>query len=228
MIIKNVAHIQAPPKVDGGEVQIIEEHRLQELLTRLRDNAIYPKVIISLFCGLRRSEVLALKWRNVDLDRKVIMVREALEETRSHGIQFKAPKSKAGKRDISLPDIVVDTLREYRRSQLEFRLRLGLGKLTDDDLLFSTREGEPISPRNFSVYWIRAAASIGMPDITFHALRHTYASQLIASGVDVVTISKRLGHAKPDITLRVYSHLFRNDDSKASEAINRALADLKW
>ena len=121
LIIKNVAHIQAPPKVDGGEVQIIEEHRLQELLTRLRDNAIYPKVIISLFCGLRRSEVLALKWRNVDLDRKVIMVREALEETRSHGIQFKAPKSKAGKRDISLPDIVVDTLREYRRSQLEFR-----------------------------------------------------------------------------------------------------------
>ena len=107
-------------------------------------------------------------------------------------------------------------------------MRLGLGKLTDDDLLFSTREGEPISPRNFSVYWIRAAASIGMPDITFHALRHTYASQLIASGVDVVTISKRLGHAKPDITLRVYSHLFRNDDSKASEAINRALADLKW
>jgi integrase len=58
-----------------------------------------------------------------------------------------------------------------------------------------------------------------MPDVTFHALRHTHASQLIDAGVDIVTISKRLGHSKPDITLRVYSHLFRNDD-KAAEAIN--------
>jgi integrase len=67
-----------------------------------------------------------------------------------------------------------------------------------------------------------------MPDITFHSLRHTHASQLIAAGVDLVTISKRLGHANPNVTLGVYAHLFRNDDSRASEAINQALADLKW
>jgi integrase len=61
-----------------------------------------------------------------------------------------------------------------------------------------------------------------MPDVTFHALRHTHASQLIDASVDIVTISKRLGHAKPDITLRIYAHLFRNDDSKAAAAINAA------
>jgi integrase len=66
------------------------------------------------------------------------------------------------------------------------------------------------------------AERVGFPDITFHGLRHTHASQLIDAGVDIVTISKRLGHAKPDITLRVYAHLFRNDDGKAAAAINAA------
>jgi integrase len=72
--------------------------------------------------------------------------------------------------------------------------------------------------------WADFADSIDMPDVTFHALRHTHASQLIDEGVDIVTISKRLGHAKPDITLRIYAHLFRNDDSKAAAAIDAALA----
>jgi integrase len=106
------------------------------------------------------------------------------------------PKTKAGNRDITLPDIVVEALREHRRQQLELRLRLGLGRLLDDDLLFSTHDGGPIAPRIFSVYWGRAAASIGMPDITFHALRHTHVSMLIAKGVDLVTISTRLGHER--------------------------------
>jgi integrase len=187
----------------------------------------FPHAVVALFTGLRRGELLALRWRHIDLDHKILIVREALEETRS-GIRFKAPKSKAGRRDITLPDIVVETLREYRRAQLELRLRLGLGKLTDDDLLFSNLEGGPIRPRIFSVDWGRAADAIGMGDVTFHALRHTHASQLIAAGVDVVTISKRLGHASPTVTLNVYSHVFRNDDSKASQAINQAVADLKW
>jgi len=67
------------------------------------------------------------------------------------------------------------------------------------------------------------AAEINMPGLTFHCLRHTHASQLIDAGVDIVTISRRLGHAKPDVTLRCYSHLFSNDDGKAAAAINAAL-----
>jgi len=79
-----------------------------------------------------------------------------------------------------------------------------------------------MSPHALTMEWSDTADSIGMADITFHALRHTHASQLIDAGVDIVTISKRLGHSKPDITLRIYAHLFRNDDSKAAAAINAA------
>ena len=102
-------------------------------------------------------------------------------------------------------------------------MKLGLGKMPDDAPLFGDIDGNPPSPNAFSAAWSDFAERIGMPEVTFHALRHTHASQLIDAGVDIVTISKRLGHAKPDITLRVYAHLFRKDDSKAAAAINAAL-----
>jgi integrase len=87
----------------------------------------------------------------------------------------------------------------------------------------ASRVGGKLSPNAQSAAWSDFADSIGMPEVTFHSLRHTHASQLIDAGVDIVTISKRLGHAKPDITLRIYAHLFRNDDGKAAAAINAAL-----
>jgi integrase len=168
------------------------------------------------------GEVLALRWSRVDLDKAVIQVREALENTKAHGIRFKSPKSKAGRRDITLPDILIEALRDYRKEQLELRMKLGAGKLADDALLFGDIRGNPPSRNAFSAAWSDFAARIGLPEVTFHALRHTHASQLIDAGVDIVTISKRLGHAKPDITLRIYAHLFRKDDGKAA-AINAAL-----
>jgi integrase len=224
---KNVAKLQGAPQVDDAEVQIVAKERIGELIEKLRGRTIYARAIVALFTGMRRGEVLALRWSNVDLDAKVIGVREALEETREHDIQVKAPKTKAGRRDVSLPVVVVDALRDHRRAQLEVRMALGAGRLPDDALVFpAPLKGGYQSPRAFSKEWADVAGSIGMPEVTFQALRHTHASQLIDAGIDIVTISKRLGHAKPDITLRVYSHLFRKDDSKASDAINAALAGL--
>jgi integrase len=157
-------------------------------------------------------------------DAKVIKVREAIEATEAHGLRFKPPKSRAGRRDITLPDALVDALREHRKAALEIRLQLGIGKLPDDALLFATIDGAPLWPNNVSVAWRAFAKGIGLPDVRFHALRHTHASQLIDAGVDIVSISKRLGHAKPDITLKVYAHLFRNDDGKCAAAINAAMS----
>jgi integrase len=174
--------------------------------------------MVALFTGMRLGEALALRWSCVDLDGKVLKVREALEQTKAHGVCFKPPKSKAGRRDISLPDILVDALQKHRKAALELRMQLGVGKLPDDALLFATVDGLPLSPNAVSAAWADFH-----PEATFHALRHCHASQLIDAGVDIVTISKRLGHAKPDITLRIYAHMFRKDDSKAAAAINAAL-----
>jgi integrase len=90
--------------------------------------------------------------------------------------------------------------------------------------VFADVEDQPLRPNTVSPAWASFAEKAGIPDVTFHGLRHTHASQLIDAGVDIVTISKRLGHAKPDITLRVYAHLFKKDDRKAAAAINDMVA----
>jgi integrase len=119
--------------------------------------------------------------------------------------------------------VLVETLRGFRKEQLEFRLKPGVGKLPDDALLFAGVDAALPSQKRYSKAWSNLADQINMPDLAFHNWRHTHASQLIDEGVDIVTISKRLGHAKPDITLRIYAHLFRKDDGKAAAAINTTL-----
>jgi integrase len=194
------------------------------LLAKLRQSErLRLPAMISLFTGMRLGEVLALRWGRIDLDKAIIQVREALEYTKAHGIRLKQPKSNAGRRDISLPDVLLDALRDYRKAQLELRMRLGAGKLRHDALLFADIDGNPPSPNALSAAWADFAEHIGAAEISFHVLRHTHAGQLIDAGVDIVTISRRLGHAKPDITLRIYAHLFRKDDRKAAAAINAFL-----
>jgi integrase len=194
-------------------------------LASLAGKPLYPIVVTALYTGMRRGELMALKWGNVDLLANVIRVRKSLEQTKAGGLRFKVAKTKAGRRNITLPDIVVETLRDHRRQQLELRVALGLGKLSDDALVFPDNlEGAPRSPNAITKAWAAAAEALGVPDVTLHGLRHTHASQLIDAGVDIVTISKRLGHASPNVTLQVYAHLFKNSDAKAADAINAALA----
>jgi integrase len=145
----------------------------------------------------------------------------SLETTRA-GIRVKGPKTKAGVRQVTLPSVVVEVLQGHRRALLERRLQLGHGKLKDTDLVFPAWDGSAWDPNAFSAAWSKAAAELEL-DVSFHSLRHTHASQLIDAGVDVVTISKRLGHSSPNVTLGVYAHLFKKDDSKAAAAIDAAL-----
>jgi integrase len=226
LVARNVASSEQPPKVERKEVVVLDRDQVRLLVERLRGHVYYPIAITALFTGMRRGELLALKWHRVALDSKQITVCEAVEETRRGGIRFKTPKTDSGTRDVSLPDIVIETLRDHRRQQLELRVRLGLGKLADDALVFPALDGSPQSPHAFSREWGDVAAKIELPAITFHSLRHTHASHLIDAGIDVVKISRRLGHSKPTVTLDVYAHLLDKRDDKSSAAINAAVAAL--
>ena len=102
-------------------------------------------------------------------------------------------------------------------------MALGLGKPDPDALIFSNSHGSPLSPDNLSRDCRRACRSLGLPMVMFHALRHTHASALIDKGLDVVQISRRLGHGSPVITLRTYGHLFGTVDTAAADAIDIVL-----
>jgi len=222
LVPQNVCALQPPPKVVSEEMHILTPDQVAGFAALLDGHEFAAPALTALFTGMRRGEVLGLDWGNVDLDAKLIKVRKSLEETDEEGLQLKPPKTKASIRDITLPDIVIETLQAHRKHLLERRLQLGLGKLADSDLVFPDWEGRPQWPDRFSARWTELSQELKL-GVTFHELRHTHASQLIDAGVDVVTISKRLGHASPTITLSTYAHLFRKDDGKAAAAINAAL-----
>jgi integrase len=106
---------------------------------------------------------------------------------------------------------------------MQLRLQLGLGKIEAETLVFSTIEGKPLSPDNLSRDWRRFCASKRLPRVSFHSLRHTHASVLIASGVDILAVSRRLGHSRAATTLNVYGHVLDGGDEAAAKAIEGLL-----
>lgn len=166
--------------------------------------------------------MLALQWANVDLEAASLKVEYSVEQTKS-GLRLKSPKSKNGRRKVSLPSTVVQTLRDHRKKQLETRVALGLGKLPDDALVFAQADGSLMPPDKLSRDWNRLVISRKFPRVTFQALRHSHVSALIAGGLDVFSVSRRIGHGSAALTLKVYTHLFSNKDTEAADAIESVL-----
>lgn len=215
VVQRNIASMVDAPTVQTKEIEILTAAQVQTVLQTLRGRSLYPIASIALATGMRRGELLALRWQDCDLDGATLKVERALEQTKRGGLVFKPPKTRYGRRTISLPPSTVTELRVHRKSQAEQRLALGLGKAPEDSLVFATWDGSTRSPNALTKEWALAMKAAGIK-ATFHSLRHTHASTLIASGLDVLTISRRLGHGSPAITLGVYGHLFKPDDRAAA------------
>jgi integrase len=168
-----------------------------------------PMLATKVFSGLRVMELLGLCWRCVDLDEEVIRVRHQLtrgsKEDRPRLVEL---KSSAARRDVVLlPELAV-LLREHRRQAFQHGFARG------HDYVFATRQGTAFNYRNLAQRGLTKAADKaglnveGMPRLTLHDLRHTFGSHLVRQGADVVTVSRQMGHARPSITLDVYSHEF--------------------
>jgi integrase len=217
LIVRNVAHAVPPPKVEADEVVILDKAQINAVLAALEGKELHPIVGLALGTGMRRGELCGLAWGCVDLEKKEIRVERSMEQTKA-GLRLKAPKTRSGRRTISLAASTVEMLHAHRRRQLETRLQLAMGKLGDDDLVFARLDGSAYPPDTLSRDWWRTGVGV-----EFHALRHTHASALIAAGLDVVSVSKRLGHSKPTVTLSVYSHLFHISDTRAADAIQEMI-----
>jgi integrase len=213
----NPAAVVSPPRVPHSEIEIASDAEIKRVLDRLRDRdqPLHMIAVLALGTGARRDEILALRWQDIEDSR--IKVERSLEQTRS-GLRFKSPKTKNSRRTISIPASVSTELRAYKTAQQELRLRLGMGRMSGDDLVFPARDGSPRKPNALTNDWLRATMAIGRR-ISFHSLRHLHVSNLVAAGVDILTVSRRVGHASPAITLSVYGHLCPNADDRAAQAI---------
>jgi integrase len=219
---RNVASAVRPPKIEAREIQMLAADQINGVLSEIEDHPLYPIVVVALATGMRRGELLALRWEDVDLDAAMVKVERSLEES-DQGLRFKAPKTKHGRRAIPMPQMAVEVLRAYKLRQLEQRMTLGQGRPEPSALVFCTVEGEPLSPDDLSRDWWRLTITRPLPRVSFHSLRHSHASALIASGLDVLTISRRLGHGSPVVTLGVYGHMFRDTGREAADAIEAVL-----
>lgn len=224
VLSRNAAALVPPPRVVSEEIEILSDEDAKRVLETMKDTPIYTQVVVLLSTGLRRGELLGLRWSDIDLTGRSLQVERAVEKTKANGLRLKPPKTKQGRRRITLPETAVDVLREHRKRQLEMRMALGLGKLTDSSLVFGNVEGSLADPDKLSKDWHRLSAARGLPKVHLHALRHSHASALIAAGLDVVTVSRRLGHANPTITMNTYAHAFHRGDESAAQAIDSLFA----
>lgn len=224
IVSRNVARSVKPPKVAEIEIEILTADQVATVRAKLVDHPLLPVFELAIGSGMRRGEICGLTWGDLDLARGVVRVERALEQTAA-GVRVKPPKTRHGRRAVALPGAAAEALREHWRAQCALRLQLGIGRPSAADCIFPSPASATFAPRSpdaLSDAWRDAVHWRKLPKVTFHALRHSHASALIAAGVDVLTVSRRLGHANASITLNVYGHLVEQNGDKAAAAIDAA------
>jgi integrase len=194
--------------------------RLADLIATLRGSRLLMPVMLAGLCGLRRGEVAALRWRNVDLKSAQIAVTEAAEQTKA-GVRYKEPKT-GRSRTVALPGVVLKELCALRIRQAEELLKLGI-RHGDDCFVVAQADGSPLRPHSLGQAWVRFLTKAKLPRIKFHNLRHSHATHMLLSNIHPKIVSERLGHSKIGIRLDLYSHVMPNMQEDAAARIDEAL-----
>lgn len=213
-----------PPKVEQKEAAHLDEDQAAALLGALEDEPIQYRTMIDLllYTGLRKGELLGLEWRDIDFDKGLMQILRSSQYIPGTGIITKGPKNKKSQRTIKCSPSVVNMLKEYRVWQTEQRLAVG-DRWEDCGRLFTTWDGHPMHPDTLPRWFDKFLKRHDLPDINIHGLRHTCASLMIASHVDLRTVSRRLGHAQVSTTGNIYAHQIQSADEAAAGAIELAL-----
>lgn len=217
LLDRNPADAVKAPRKSTQETPSLTAEKIPKLLDAVGGHLVELPTLIALGTGMRLGEVLGLRWQDVALDSATARVRQTLQVT----MEFDTPKSHRSTRTISLPAFLVDALKRYRKSQNERRLMLGEA-WHEFDLICERGDGHPLRPDTISKQFRTVAKANGL-DITFHGLRHTHASLMLAAGADLKVTSSRLGHSSISITADLYTHIASEQDRRAAEALNAHL-----
>ena len=217
----NPADAAEKPSLGQHEAPFLEEAR--RLLELLQDEPIRWRAIITfdLLSGLRRQEFLGLRWQDVDLDQHTITVRQTSNYLPGKGVYVGTTKTASSARPLLLSTAAVMMLLEYQRWQEEQRGKMGDAWEDQDGRVFTTDTGAPIFPDSVTQWFSKFIARSGMPKVTVHSLRHTYASLMIADGVPLVVVSKQLGHSQISTTANIYAHAITSAQAKAMQTLDR-------
>ena len=210
------------PRVVHKEMQVITEEQAEAIFSALQNTYAWLPTLIAYHTGMRRGEILALSWDNVDLDKATIKVSRSFSLRDATGPLFKEPKTRAGRRTVDVGHTLVKALQKHRKEQMEAKLAAGENWNNEYNLVCTRDNGSYISPNALSEFFTYKAEQLGI-DMTFHGLRHTHVSMLIKAGVPVNVISSRIGHSNPSVTHDVYSHLLPGMSREAVERFENLL-----
>lgn len=206
LLSRNPADAIEPPRSHRTDMHIMNEDNIQTFLGAAKKTPYYTLFYLALFTGMRRSELLALRWSDVDLPLGQLSVNRSLHRLRDGSPVFAMPKTAKGRRTIALPPSASLTLKQHRENQERIR-DMSAAPFQDSDLVFSHIDGGPLLPDTVSQAWRRLTRRAGLNGIRLHDARHSHASLMLKQGVHPKIVQERLGHAGIQVTLDIYSHV---------------------
>lgn len=239
------------PKIKTPESQYMNEEESQRVITLLENEPIQFRTMITLliYSGLRRGELGGLQWKDVDFNQNVIHIRRVTQYLPGQSVFIKETKNKGSTRTIKISSVAFVLLKQFKLWQDEERLRLGKAWQNDYreqakvnntpyqsiDWVFTTWNGMPIFPDTITIQFKNFTKRNNLPYVGIHGLRHTNATLQIASGINLRTVSSRLGHSQTSTTSNIYAHALQSADAAAAEALENILnppqkhgVDTKW
>lgn len=216
----NIAERATPPKVERHEAEHYELSLIRDILKALESEDLKWNCLMNVMIasGARLGEIMGLRWSCVDFENSRILIKNNLQYLPSKGV-FETTTKTGEERYVSLPDSVMNLLRAWKAQQSDIS-----GKIVINGFCFTKEDGiEPMHPQSVKCFLDRFSKRHGFPHLHAHAFRHSQATLLIASGSDIVSVSKRLGHADTTTTLNIYSHAIAEADKKSANTINSLL-----
>lgn len=209
------------PRVERQKKEFLNHTEIAKMLKLIESEPLkyQAAVYIAVLGGLRLGEIIALKWDDINLDSRILNITKAGQYVNGMGNFEKTPKNNHSIRSVMLSQIAILKLRELQAEQTNTRQDLG-SQWVDNDNIFTQWNGERISYGTISHWFGKWIATTDLPDVTFHGLRHSHASWLVAQGKDIASISKRLGHSSIVTTLNVYTHADSKKDEDIADTID--------
>lgn len=212
-----------PPRVERQEMKVLNPEQINKLVKAAEGTVFHIPVVLAVYTGMRRGEILGLKWSDISLQGRMLSVRRTLEQTES-GLRLKEPKSAKSRRLVVLSSRLVEILQKHQKEQQKLKDLIGRD-YNDADLVCAREGGSFIEPDYISDNFRSVVKRAGLPYIRFHDLRHTHATLLLGQGIHPKIVSERLGHSTISITLDTYSHVLPTIQKDAVDKFDNLLSE---